>query len=158
DRGPLGLRARGGLLLRADRVEPRAHPGGAAFLPLRAPVGVAAAAREAAQAAGRGLARAGLARLLPRSGRARRDADRADRRARDALGGSDLSRLEIGLGLQSDKRPEAYVEIARRAEAAGVDVFTVFHDLYYQPAIAPLLLIAEATESLRVGPAALNPW
>jgi 5,10-methylenetetrahydromethanopterin reductase len=34
----------------------------------------------------------------------------------------------------------------------------VFHDLYYQPAIAPLLLIAGATERIRVGPAALNPW
>jgi 5,10-methylenetetrahydromethanopterin reductase len=37
-------------------------------------------------------------------------------------------------------------------------VFTVFHDLLYQPAIAPLLLIADATERIRVGPAALNPW
>jgi 5,10-methylenetetrahydromethanopterin reductase len=34
----------------------------------------------------------------------------------------------------------------------------VFHDLLYQPAIAPLLLMAEATESVRLGPAALNPW
>jgi 5,10-methylenetetrahydromethanopterin reductase len=34
----------------------------------------------------------------------------------------------------------------------------VFHDLLYQPAIAPLLLIAQATERIRLGPAALNPW
>jgi 5,10-methylenetetrahydromethanopterin reductase len=60
--------------------------------------------------------------------------------------------------LQSDKRPDGYVEVATRAEAAGVDVFTVFHDLLFQPAIAPLLLIAEATSSMRIGPAALNPW
>jgi 5,10-methylenetetrahydromethanopterin reductase len=49
------------------------------------------------------------------------------------------------------------VALARRAEAAGFDVVSVFHDLLYQPAIYPLLLIAQATERVRVGPAALNP-
>jgi 5,10-methylenetetrahydromethanopterin reductase len=33
----------------------------------------------------------------------------------------------------------------------------VFHDLLYQPAIYPLLVIAQATERARIGPAALNP-
>ncbi len=47
--------------------------------------------------------------------------------------------------------------LARRAEAAGFDVISVFHDLLYQPAIYPLLLIAGATERVRIGPAALNP-
>ena len=64
---------------------------------------------------------------------------------------------ELGLGLQSDKSPEEYVALARRAEAAGFDVISVFHDLLYQPAIYPLLLIARATERVRIGPAALNP-
>jgi 5,10-methylenetetrahydromethanopterin reductase len=36
-------------------------------------------------------------------------------------------------------------------------VISVFHDLLFQPAIYPLLLIAGATERLRIGPAALNP-
>jgi 5,10-methylenetetrahydromethanopterin reductase len=36
-------------------------------------------------------------------------------------------------------------------------VISVFHDLLYQPAIYPLLLIAGATERVRLGPAALNP-
>jgi 5,10-methylenetetrahydromethanopterin reductase len=40
---------------------------------------------------------------------------------------------------------------------AGVDVISVYHDLLYQPAIYPLLLIAHATERVRIGPAALNP-
>ena len=35
---------------------------------------------------------------------------------------------------------------------------TVFHDLLYQPAIAPLLVLAQATERVRLGPAALNPY
>jgi len=63
---------------------------------------------------------------------------------------------ELGLGLQSDKSPEEYVAFARRAEAAGFDVVSVYHDLFFQPAIYPLLLIAGATERVRIGPAALN--
>jgi len=34
----------------------------------------------------------------------------------------------------------------------------VFHDLLFPPAIAPLLEIAAATERVRIGPAALNPY
>jgi 5,10-methylenetetrahydromethanopterin reductase len=45
-----------------------------------------------------------------------------------------------------------------RAEEAGVDVLSVFHDLLYQPAIGPLLLMARVTERIRLGPAALNPF
>ena len=65
---------------------------------------------------------------------------------------------ELGLGLLSDQQPAAYERIARRAEEAGVDVLSVFHDLLYQPAIGPLLLMARATERIRLGPAALNPF
>jgi 5,10-methylenetetrahydromethanopterin reductase len=36
-------------------------------------------------------------------------------------------------------------------------VISVFHDLFFQPAIFPLLAIARATERVRLGPAALNP-
>lgn len=64
---------------------------------------------------------------------------------------------ELGLGLQSNKSAEEYVALALRAEAAGFDVISVFHDLLFQPAIYPLLLIARATERVRIGPAALNP-
>jgi len=66
--------------------------------------------------------------------------------------------FELGLGLQSDKQPAEYEAIARRAEAAGVDVVTVYHDLLFQPAIAPLLLMARVTERIRLGPSALNPY
>jgi len=51
-----------------------------------------------------------------------------------------------------------YEAIARRAEAAGIDVISVFHDLLFQPAIGPLLLMARVTERIRLGPAALNPF
>jgi 5,10-methylenetetrahydromethanopterin reductase len=36
-------------------------------------------------------------------------------------------------------------------------VISVYHDLLYQPAIFPLLVIAGATKRVRLGPAALNP-
>jgi 5,10-methylenetetrahydromethanopterin reductase len=65
---------------------------------------------------------------------------------------------ELGLGLQGDKRPEEYLRLARIAEDGGVDVISVFHDLFFQPAISPLLVIAQATERVRLGPAALNPF
>jgi 5,10-methylenetetrahydromethanopterin reductase len=45
-----------------------------------------------------------------------------------------------------------------RAEEAGIDVVSVFHDLLYQPAIVPLVLMARVTERIRLGPAALNPF
>ena len=66
--------------------------------------------------------------------------------------------MQFGLGIQSDKRPEEYAALGRQAEAGGFDVVSVYHDLLFQPAIAPLLLIAQATERVRVGPAALNPY
>ncbi len=35
---------------------------------------------------------------------------------------------------------------------------SVYNDLFFQPAIYPLLLMAQATERVRLGPAALNPF
>src|SRR5581483_11563096 len=155
-RGPQRLRARGRRLLRADRVEPRAHPRRQAFLPLRPPVGAAAPAREAAPPRRRGLARARQPRLLPGPGRARDHAHRADRRALARHRGAHLSAFELGLGLQSDKTVEHYEQIARRSEAAGFDVLSVFQDLFFPPAIVPLVAMARVTERVRLGPAALN--
>ncbi|MGE5689837.1 MAG: LLM class flavin-dependent oxidoreductase [Pseudomonadota bacterium] len=66
--------------------------------------------------------------------------------------------MELGLGLQSDKAPDEYVALARLAESGGFDVVSVYHDLLFQPAIAPLLLMARETERVRLGPAALNPY
>jgi 5,10-methylenetetrahydromethanopterin reductase len=65
---------------------------------------------------------------------------------------------EVSIAFQSDKRPDEYVELARLAEDGGFDVVSVYHDLLFQPAIYPLLLMAQATERVRLGPAALNPF
>jgi 5,10-methylenetetrahydromethanopterin reductase len=66
--------------------------------------------------------------------------------------------VEIGLGLQSDKRPDEYASLARAAEEHGFDVLTVFSDLMYQPPIFPLLVMAAHTARVRLGPACLNPY
>jgi 5,10-methylenetetrahydromethanopterin reductase len=65
---------------------------------------------------------------------------------------------ELGLGLQSNKRPGEYAALAAIAEDAGFDVLTVFNDLFFQPALPALLEIARATERVRVGPSCLNPF
>jgi 5,10-methylenetetrahydromethanopterin reductase len=102
---------------------------------------------------------------LPGRRRAPDHADRSDRGAKDAFRGPDLTldntsgrAREVSIAFQSDKRPEEYVELARLAERAGFDVISVYHDLFFQPAIYPLLLMAQTTERVRLGPAALNPF
>src|SRR5688500_5454488 len=69
-----------------------------------------------------------------------------------------MGALEFGLGIQSDKSAAEDAALGRQAEAGGFDVVSVYHDLLYQPAIYPLLLMAQATERVRLGPAALNPY
>jgi 5,10-methylenetetrahydromethanopterin reductase len=65
---------------------------------------------------------------------------------------------ELGLGLQTDKRPGSYAPLARLAEEGGFDVVTTFNDLWYQPALPALLEIALVTERVRLGPSCLNPY
>jgi 5,10-methylenetetrahydromethanopterin reductase len=65
---------------------------------------------------------------------------------------------EVSIAFQSDKRPDEYRELARLAERSGFDVVSVYNDLFFQPAIYPLLLMAQVTERVRLGPAALNPY
>jgi 5,10-methylenetetrahydromethanopterin reductase len=55
-------------------------------------------------------------------------------------------------------RPSEYAELAGAAEVAGFDVFSVFGDLMFQPPIPALLMAAQATRRIRLGPAAMNPY
>jgi AcrR family transcriptional regulator len=83
---------------------------------------------------------------LPGSGRAAHHADRADRPTPDRHRRVDLTWVEIGLGLQGDKRAGDYAKLAALAESQGFDVLSVFGDLMFQPPIFPLLEMAAATE------------
>lgn len=65
---------------------------------------------------------------------------------------------EIGLGLQGDKRPGEYADLAALAESYGFDVLSVYGDLTFQPPIVPLLEMAGATGRVRLGAACWNPY
>ncbi|MCZ2857570.1 LLM class flavin-dependent oxidoreductase [Blastococcus sp. VKM Ac-2987] len=67
-------------------------------------------------------------------------------------------RVEIGLGLQSDKPAGEYARLARIAEQHEIDVISVFSDLMFQPPIFALLEMAAATERVRLGAACWNPY
>lgn len=69
-----------------------------------------------------------------------------------------MTRVEAGLGLQGDQPVDAYARLGRLAEEGGFDVVSVYNDLLFRPALVPLLQVAQATERVRVGPAALNPF
>ena len=62
------------------------------------------------------------------------------------------------MGVQSDKPPGRYVELARLAERFDFDVISVFGDLLFQPPIVPLLEMAHATSRVRLGAACWNPF
>jgi 5,10-methylenetetrahydromethanopterin reductase len=67
-------------------------------------------------------------------------------------------RFEAGLGFQSNRAPAEYAGLARLAEHYDFDVMTVFSDLMYPPPIVPLLIAAQNTSRIRLGPSCLNPF
>lgn len=69
-----------------------------------------------------------------------------------------MTKREVGLGLQGNRAPAEYAQLARLAEQYGFDVLTVFSDMGYQPAIVPLLVAALNSTRIRLGPACLNPF
>ncbi|AZS35705.1 Putative coenzyme F420-dependent oxidoreductase [Microbacterium lemovicicum] len=66
--------------------------------------------------------------------------------------------FEVGLGIRSDHPFGEYGRIAVAAEEAGIDVLSVFADLWFQPALPALLEIAGATRRVRLGAACWNPY
>ncbi len=65
---------------------------------------------------------------------------------------------EVAIALQSDKLPGDYATLAVQIEDAGFDVLSIYGDLWYQPPLVPLVIAAQATSRLRLGPASLNPY
>lgn len=69
-----------------------------------------------------------------------------------------MSQPAVSIAFQTDKPLAAYGPLAQRAEAYGFDAVTVYNDMLYQPAWLPLLEVARATQRVRIGPAAVNPY
>ncbi len=68
-----------------------------------------------------------------------------------------MGRTAVSVAFQGDKTAKEYASLARLAEDLGFDAISVYADLGFQPAIVPLLAMAQATTRVRLGPAALNP-
>lgn len=64
----------------------------------------------------------------------------------------------ISIAFQSDKRPHEYAELGALVERYGFGTVSVYADLLFQPPLLALLMIAGATERIRLGPACLNPY
>ena len=64
----------------------------------------------------------------------------------------------FGIGFQTDKTPARYAELAQLVDRYAFDVVSAYNDLMYQPAIAPLMLMAPHLRRARIGPAVTNPF
>ncbi len=64
----------------------------------------------------------------------------------------------VSIAFQTNKPLSAYGPLAAAAERYGFEGVSVFNDMLYQPAWLPLLEIARATNRVRIGPAAVNPF
>jgi 5,10-methylenetetrahydromethanopterin reductase len=66
--------------------------------------------------------------------------------------------VRFGIAFQTNKRAAQYAALARQVDALGFDVVSAYNDLFYQPAIGPLLLMAPHLRTAQLGPAVVNPY
>ena len=67
-----------------------------------------------------------------------------------------MSRFEVSVAFQSDE-PD-YDALGMLVDAFDFDAVSVYQDLFFPPAIGPLLALARQVSRARLGPAALNPY
>lgn len=65
---------------------------------------------------------------------------------------------ELSIALQSDEDLATYESLAPRTEELGFRTISVYGDLLYPSPLLPLITIARATRSIRLGPACMNPY
>ncbi|MBV8716075.1 MAG: LLM class flavin-dependent oxidoreductase [Chloroflexi bacterium] len=68
-----------------------------------------------------------------------------------------MTRLELSIAFQTNKTPAEYAALGQLVNGFDFDVVSTYHDLFFQPAIGPLLILAQHLSHARLGPAALNP-
>jgi len=66
--------------------------------------------------------------------------------------------IRFGIALQGNKTPAEYVAHAQLIDRYPFGVVSLYNDLFFQPALGPLLLMAPHLRSAQLGPAALNPY
>lgn len=69
-----------------------------------------------------------------------------------------MNTLELSIAFQTNKPLSEYARIAQKVEMFGFDMISVYNDLWYQPAWLPLFEMASATDSIKLGVAAVNPF
>jgi 5,10-methylenetetrahydromethanopterin reductase len=72
--------------------------------------------------------------------------------------GTVRGRRELSIALQSDEDLATYASLAPRIEELGFGTISIYSDLLYPSPLLPLITIAQATRSIRLGPACLNPY
>jgi 5,10-methylenetetrahydromethanopterin reductase len=66
--------------------------------------------------------------------------------------------LALSIAFQTDKTPAEYVRLGELVDEYEFDVVSVYNDMLYQPALGPLLYLAQNVKRAKLGPAALNPF
>ena len=66
--------------------------------------------------------------------------------------------MQFGIAFQTDKTPAEYETLAQIANDLHFDVVSAYNDLFYQPAIGPLLVMAPHVRHAAIGPAVVNPY
>lgn len=66
--------------------------------------------------------------------------------------------FRFSIAFQSNKTPVEYQELAELVDQYSFDVVSVYNDLLFQPALGPLILMAQRLRRAQVGFAALNPY
>ena len=72
--------------------------------------------------------------------------------------GTVRGRRDLSIALQSDEELATYASLAPRIEELGFGTISVYSDLLYPSPLLPLITVARATRSIRLGPACLNPY
>ena len=68
-----------------------------------------------------------------------------------------MEKRELSIAFQTDKRAQAYIDLAKLVNEYSFDAVTVYCDAPFHPSYAPLMLIAPHIRRVRVGPSGIPP-
>ena len=68
-----------------------------------------------------------------------------------------MSKRELSIAFQTDKRARDYIDLAKLVNQYAFDAVTVYCDAPYHPSYGPLLLMAPHIKRARLGPAGIPP-